>query len=69
MKLPAGLGSVCVCVMCCSTWLALLMGNLISDNHGLQGMLTLFMPFQFMPLFHLEKLLCQLLVDFPLFPS
>lgn len=61
LKLPAGLGSVCVSVMCCSTWLAPLMGNLISDNHGLQGMPTLsFTPFQFMSSFRLEKPLCQL---------
>lgn len=56
LRLPAGLGLVCVSVMCCSTWLALLMGNLISDNHGLQGMpALLFTLFRFMSSFRLEK--------------
>lgn len=46
------------------------MGNLISDNHGLQGKPALsFMPLQLMSSFCLEKPLCQLLVDFLVFSA
>lgn len=72
LKFPEALvlGLVCVSVMCYSTWLTLLMGNLISDNHGLQGMPALsFMPLQLMVSFHMEKPLCQLLMDFLAFSA